>query len=27
VPVVNGRFSDSFAGLGFHVYIAPPPGL
>ena len=27
LPVVGGRFSDSFAGLGVHVYIAAPPAL
>ena len=27
VPVRNGRFTDAFAGLGVHIYIAAPPGL
>lgn len=26
LPVANGRFGDSFAGLGVHVYVAAPPG-
>jgi hypothetical protein len=26
LPVVNGRFSDSFRGLGVHVYVAAPAG-
>src|SRR5207248_5953284 len=25
LPVVAGRFTDSFAGLGVHVYVAAPP--
>jgi len=27
VPVRNGRFTDAFAGLGVHIYIAAPQGL
>ena len=27
LSVRNGRFTDSFAGLGVHIYIAAPPGL
>jgi len=27
LPVSSGQFTDSFAGLGAHIYIAAPPGL